>query len=129
MSSVLAIVAAHGTLASGLVSAVDLITGRGAVLRALSNQGLGAAEVSAELVRALDETGANLVFTDLPAGSCTLAARRAQAQRPALTVVIGVNLPMLLEFVLRDGAGQADIAASVERGKEYVRILAPTNVG
>jgi PTS system N-acetylgalactosamine-specific IIA component len=128
-SSVRGIVAAHGSLAPGLVSAVEVITGRGAQLRALSNEGLGAAAVVAELGRLLDETGANVVFTDLPAGSCTLAARRLQKDRPALTVVVGVNLPMLLEFALRDGDANADVAAAVERGKEHVKILAGTNVG
>jgi PTS system N-acetylgalactosamine-specific IIA component len=128
-SSVRAIVAAHGQLAQGLVSAVDVITGRGASLRALSNAGMPAAEVATALGSALDETGAHVVFTDLPAGSCTLAARRLQRDRATLTVVIGVNLPMLLEFVLRDGDSAADVAAAVDRGKEHVRILAPVHVG
>ena len=128
-STVRAIVATHGTLADGLISAVDVITGRGAALRAVSSIGLGAAGVTDALTRALDETGVRVVFTDLPAGSCTLAARRLQKQRGALTVVIGVNLPMLLEFVLRPSGESADVAAAVERGREHIRILGPANVG
>lgn len=126
-SSVRAIVAAHGTLAAGLVSAVDVITGRGAALVPISNAGLDARGTADALARTLDATGAAVVFTDLPAGSCTLAARRLQRDREALTVVIGVNLPMLLEFVLRDGESADDVVQAVERGKEHVRILGPGN--
>jgi PTS system N-acetylgalactosamine-specific IIA component len=128
MSNVRAIVAAHGKLAQGLVSAVDVITGLGASLSAVSNEGLATAGVQAALARVLDETGATVVFTDLPAGSCTLAARRLQRDRATIVVVTGVNLPMLLEFVLRDGSGAPDVAAAVERGREHVRLLAPTHV-
>ncbi|HYV97924.1 MAG TPA: hypothetical protein VE967_10750 [Gemmatimonadaceae bacterium] len=129
-TGVRAIVAAHGSLAQGLVSAVDTITGRAGALLAVSNTGLSAAGVEQALLNALEATGVGVVFTDLPAGSCTLAARRLQRARPALSVVIGVNLPMLLELVLRDTATGADLAAAVERGKEHVRLFAGTgNVG
>ena len=129
MSSVRAIVAGHGTLAAGLVSAVEAITGRGDTLRAFSNSGLGAAAVTVALGQALDDTGANVVFTDLPAGSCTLASRRLQRERPALAVVIGVNLPMLLEFVMREGRNASDATAAMERGREHIRIFDAPNVG
>ncbi len=129
MSSIVGIVAAHGELAAGLVSAVQAITGRGEELLALSNKGLSPSDVVARLGAALDQSGATVVFTDLPAGSCTLAARRLQKERPALTVVVGVNLPMLLEFVLREAHGGEDIEAAVGRGREHVRIIPATNVG
>jgi mannose/fructose-specific phosphotransferase system component IIA len=129
MSSVVGIVAAHGKLAAGLVSAVQAITGRGDALLPVSNEGLSPADVASRLAAALDESGAAVIFTDLPAGSCTLAARRLQKERPALTVVVGVNLPMLLEFVLRDAHGGDDIEAAVGRGREHLRILPAANVG
>jgi mannose/fructose-specific phosphotransferase system component IIA len=129
MSSVVGIVVGHGNLAAGLVSAVQAITGRGDELIPLSNEGANPAGVVARIAGALDESGATVVFTDLPAGSCTLAARRLQKDRPALTVVVGVNLPMLLEFVLRDAHGADDIEAAVGRGRDHVRIMPAPNVG
>lgn len=126
-SGVSAIVAGHGRLAEGLVSAVNMITGRGGSLCALSNEGLGAAEVGEALARAVAATGANVVFTDLPAGSCTLAARRLQRDHKDLFVVTGVNLPMLLEFVMHDGGDAAAVATAIERGREHVRLLAPAH--
>jgi PTS system N-acetylgalactosamine-specific IIA component len=123
MSNVRAIVIAHAKLAQALVSAVDVIAGRGSEFRALSNDGLGATDVAATLRTALDETGAQVVFTDLPAGSCTLAARRMLRDRPGLRVVMGVNLPMLLDYALRDTPGGADVAAAAERGRESIRVV------
>jgi mannose/fructose-specific phosphotransferase system component IIA len=123
------VVAAHGSFADGLVSAVDAITGKGGTLRAVSNTGLSSADMLVALARVLDETGARVVFTDLPAGSCTLAARRLQRERPGLTVVTGVNLPLLLEFVLHDPWSDADVAAAVARGREFMRAFDPANVG
>lgn len=124
-----AVVAAHGSMSEGLVSAVGLISGRAGALRALSNEGLAAAEVKAAIAKALDETGTSVVFTDLPAGSCTLAARRLLRERPSLSVVTGVNLPMLLEFVMRDEAAVPNVVESAERGREHIRVLVAPDVG
>lgn len=123
MSEVRGVVAAHASFAEGLVSAVQAITGRGDLLRSLSNAGRSLADVIAALTALLDETRAHVVFTDLPAGSCTLAARRLQRDRPDLAVVVGVNLPMLLEFVMRDTSTSADLDTAVERGREHIRRL------
>ncbi len=45
--------------------------------------------------------GAQVIFTDLPAGSWTIAARRVQRERPEVVVVTGANLPALLDFVFQ----------------------------
>ena len=98
--SAVAIVAAHGTFAEGLRSAVDQITGRGALLDVLSNARLCAPDIEQAIRDRLAATGAYVVFTDLPAGSCALASRRLLRDRPDVTVVTGVNLATLLDFVL-----------------------------
>ncbi|HEY7877377.1 MAG TPA: hypothetical protein VIC55_04090, partial [Gemmatimonadaceae bacterium] len=71
-----AIVLAHGDLAAAFVAAVDLITGRGDRFEPLSNRGLGSAEIDEMLRERVHALGANVVFTDLPAGSCNFAACR-----------------------------------------------------
>ena len=73
-----AVVAGHGDLAAGLVSAVGQITGRGDLLLPMSNRGLGPAEIEAALREALASGTVRAVFTDLSGGSCTMAARRVQ---------------------------------------------------
>ena len=54
MSNVVAVVAAHGKLAAGLVSAVQAITGRGEELIPVSNEGLSAADVNAAMNAAFE---------------------------------------------------------------------------
>ncbi len=113
-----AIIAAHGSLAAGIVSAVDQITGRGAAFRAVSNSGLCLDDIQSTLERALDETGARVIFTDLPAGSCTMAVRKLLRARPDVTLVTGINLSLLLDFAMQDEGDPVVAAhAAVERGR------------
>jgi PTS system N-acetylgalactosamine-specific IIA component len=134
-SHAVAVVAAHGDLAAGLVSAVAQITGRGDLLLAVSNRGLGPAEIQAALRAAVDGSAVRAVFTDLPGGSCTMAARRLQRERPELSVATGVNLAALLDFVFAADAPavgdaaehdvRAEVARAVERGRAALAACAP----
>ncbi len=94
------IVLGHGALADGLVDAVRQISGVGPeTLIPLSNRGLSPEAVADAVRRAADGRPA-IVFTDMHGGSCAHAARRCAHVRPDIIVVGGVNLPMLLDFVL-----------------------------
>ena len=73
--------AGHGDFAAGLASAVAQISGRDDVFALVTNRGKSAEDIERALRDALDALGANVVFTDLPAGSCTFAARRLQRER------------------------------------------------
>lgn len=112
------IVVAHGALAEGLVDAVRQITGVGEdVLVPLSNRGLSPETLAAEL-RARLGAGPTVVFTDLPSGSCGLAARRLCQERTNLVVVGGVNLPLLLDFALHRQLPLGELVARLlERGR------------
>ena len=100
-SGVRGIVIAHGDMASGLVDAVRHIAGvTGDFLTPLSNRGLGP-DALAQEVRKLASDEPTIVFTDLQSGSCGFAARRCVQEIPTLVVISGVNLPILLEFVMR----------------------------
>jgi PTS system N-acetylgalactosamine-specific IIA component len=122
-----AVVAAHGDLAAGLVSAVEQITGRGGLLRPFTNRGLCGAEVEGALRAVVDAGATRAIFTDLPGGSCTMAARRLQRERPELVVATGVNLAALLDFVCgvdhataADCGPPADAPTSVEATRALV---------
>lgn len=118
VSPVRAIVAAHGSFAAGIVSAVDQITGRGGALRAISNSGLCLDDIQGTLAATLDETGAKVIFTDLPAGSCTMAVRRLLRERPDVTLITGINLSLLLDFIMQDGTDAVAAArAALDRGR------------
>ncbi|MCC6319184.1 MAG: hypothetical protein IT361_16040 [Gemmatimonadaceae bacterium] len=118
-----ALIAGHGDFATGLVSAAVQITGRDDVFVSLSNRGLSAADVAAAMARILDETGARVVFTDLPAGSCTMAARRLQRERADLLVVVGVNLATLLDFIFDDADDAVAARQAAEKGRAAIAIL------
>lgn len=105
-----AIVAAHGDLAAGLVSAVDQITGRGDLFVAMTNTGMGAAEIERAILELVDGRGIRVIFTDLPAGSCTIAARRVLAARPGVVLVTGASLPLLLDFMSHEELPPAEAA-------------------
>ncbi len=125
MSDRVAIILAHGELAAGMVSAVQQITGRGDRFVALSNAGLGAAEIEQRLRELVERTGARVIFTDLPAGSCNFAAARLLRDREDIIVVSGANLPTLLYYAMHDELPPADGAArAVEHGTPALRLFA-----
>ena len=91
---------AHGEMAAGIVDAVRQITGAGPdVVVPLSNRGLSPESLAARLRELIGGVPA-ILFTDLPAGSCGFAARMLAREASQLVVISGVNLPVLLEFVL-----------------------------
>jgi mannose/fructose-specific phosphotransferase system component IIA len=103
------IVIGHGALADGLVDAVRQIAGVGDdVLVPLSNRGL-APEAVAEAAERLAAGRPAIIFTDMHGGSCTHAARRFARTHPEIVVVGGVNLPMLLDFVLHRDLPPAEL--------------------
>jgi PTS system N-acetylgalactosamine-specific IIA component len=120
-----AVVAAHGDLAAGVISGVEQISGRGSVFTAISNAALDADGLLGAVRDAVQASAARVVFTDLPAGSCTIAARRLQREVPGLTVVTGVNLAMLLDFALKAGPADAAPARAAAKGREAITVAAP----
>lgn len=128
MSKYRALIAGHGDFAAGIVSAAVQITGRDDVFASLSNRGLSAADVAAAMGNILDESGARVVFTDLPAGSCTMAARRLQRDRPGLVVVVGVNLATLLDFIFDDAEDGAAARQAATKGRDALTVLGDPGV-
>ena len=99
-------------------SAVEQITGLGSVFVTLSNAGLSPGGIEQTLRALIAEHNVRLVFTDLPAGSCTMASRRLTRDGSVLTVVTGVTLPTLLAFALGASPHEA-----VERGREALVVV------
>ena len=117
------LVAGHADFAAGMISAVEQITGRGEVLVPIQVRGLCGDDIQKLLHDSLIETGARVIFTDLQAGSCTMAARRVLREIGAGVLVAGTNLPMLLDFALSTNASAAEAAATAaERGRASVSV-------
>jgi mannose/fructose-specific phosphotransferase system component IIA len=115
------VVLGHGALASGLISAVRRIAGTDEdVLVGLSNEGLGPDAIR-ERVDEILAGGPGVVFADLREGSCGLAARRCCKGRADRLLVTGVNLPILLDFVMQRHRPIPELAERlVQRGQSAV---------
>lgn len=111
-----ALVIGHADFAAGLISAVDQITGRGAMLVGLSIAGMTREEMDA-VVAAHIRDGVQVIFTDLPGGSATTCSWRVCGKAKGQVVVSGVNLPTLLDFVLSQDASPDDAIKAAERGR------------
>jgi len=126
-SSARAIIAGHGEFAAGLVSAVEQITGRGDQLLPVAITGLGGDDIERLLRDRMHATGIRVVFTDLQAGSCTMAARRVLRGMTDAVVVCGTNLPLLLDFVFNDRATPSEAARhAAERGRAAIALVGTT---
>jgi PTS system N-acetylgalactosamine-specific IIA component len=121
-----ALVAGHADFAFGLVSAVELITGRGAMLVPIQVKGLCGADIELLLRESMMSTGVRIIFTDLQAGSCTMAARRVLRQLGEGTLVAGANLPMLLDFAMSPNGDAAAATTAAERGRAAVSVHGST---
>jgi mannose/fructose-specific phosphotransferase system component IIA len=119
-----AIVVGHGQFSAGLVSAVGQICGLADKLVVLSNVGQTPQDIEATLRDQLERTGARVIFTDLPGGSATIAARRIARENPDIVLVSGVNLATLLDFVFSSADTPEEAArAAAERGKASLIVI------
>ncbi len=126
-SSPRAIVAGHGEFAAGLVSAVDVITGLGHLFHPLAVPELSAADIEALLRTTMERTGARVLFTDLYAGSCTMAARRILRGMPDAVLVSGANLPTLLDFAFAESKPALTAARhAADRGRSSITAVEGT---
>lgn len=119
-----AIVVGHGEFAAGLVSAVGQICGLADKLVVLSMIGMTPEDIEGAIREQVTRTGARVIFTDLPAGSATLAARRIVKDDPGVVLVSGVNLATLLDFVFNTSVPPTEAArAAAERGKASLIVV------
>ncbi len=96
-----ALLVTHGALGEELVKTAEAILGVQTDVTTLSNTGYGSdelAEAIEERVRSVPAERPVVLFTDLAAGSCGIASRRARCDGRDVRRITGINLPMLLEF-------------------------------
>lgn len=112
------IVLCHGEMAIGLVDAVREIAGDAAdALVPMSNRGCSPDALASRIQETLCE-GPAILFTDLQVGSCGFAARRLCRGDERLCVIAGVNLPLLVDFVMhRDMSIDELVPRLVEKGR------------
>lgn len=117
-----AVLVTHGVLGEELVRTVEAILGAQSAVITVSNSGLSADglrdRIDAEIA-GLPEGVPVVLFSDLAAGSCGIATRRADPAARTVKRIAGVNLPMLLEFFYnRDAIPLEQLLARMEaKGK------------
>jgi len=90
----------------------------------LSMMGMTPEDIESTIREQLDRTGARVIFTDLPAGSATIAARRIVKEDPGIVLVSGVNLATLLDFVFNTAMSPTEAArTAAERGKASLIVV------
>jgi len=118
-----AIVAGHGDFAAGLVSAVQQITGRGDQLIPVAVKQLSVEAIEQLLRDRMLEANVRVIFTDLQAGSCTMASRRILRGMDDAVLIAGANLPTLLDFVFAEGRPAPEAARhAAERGRAAIAV-------
>lgn len=96
-----ALLVTHGVLGEELVRTVESILGPQGDVITVSNNGLSADGLDDAIlsgVKGVPPERPIVLFSDLAAGSCGIATRRAALQDRVLRRASGINLPMLLEF-------------------------------
>jgi PTS system N-acetylgalactosamine-specific IIA component len=117
------LVAGHADFAAGLIGAVEMISGCGNVLIPIQVRGLCGDDIQKLLYDTCMESGVRVIFTDLQAGSCTMAARRVLKQLGDGVLVAGANLPMLLDFAMSSNENAIEAATTAaERGRAAVSV-------
>lgn len=98
-----AIVVSHGSLARGLVSAMEAVLGSQPDVFWLSNTGKTPAMLQTEIEGLIADRAAGkdvYLLTDLRGGSCASTCLRTSRVTGVRGVFYGTNLTLLLEFVL-----------------------------
>ena len=112
----------HGTLAEGMKSSVELITGKQENLYFINAYIDGNTNIPQEVAKIIDQYIAQgdelLIFTDILGGSVNNAVTEF-TQNPQIHIITGMNLPLVLNILLEDnGTIGADIESSLELAKE-----------
>ncbi len=110
------IIIAHGPIAEALIRAVEGILGKTSYLYGFSTSELSRETIQEQIASVLasadwpDET---LIMVTLKGGSCWHAAISTMQLYSNISVVSGVNLPMLLSFVTKRNGRQLDELATM----------------
>lgn len=125
-----ALVVTHGGIGLELVGVVEQIMGPVPGLRALSNRGKSAQDIT-EAIRSWlaepapgvpGEAGKSLLFIDDYGGSCATASQLASGPDPDVAIISGVNLAMLLGYVTwrETTEFKALVRRLVDKGREAI---------
>ena len=108
-SKLACVIVCHGGVADALMGAVEGILGKQSGWVSVSNSRRSMDTLRLELEEALKEFSEEevFIFTDLAGGSCYNSCRQLAVEGKEVTIISGVNLPILLEFFLHRESSDA----------------------
>jgi mannose/fructose-specific phosphotransferase system component IIA len=118
------VVACHGRLAEALIDATERISGVTGVLVPVTNTDCDRGLIERRIADAVGP-GPAVVFTDLASGSCLIAAATLARKEVEgrVSIVTGVNLAMLIDFVFHRDLSLADATARIaESGRKAIQV-------
>ncbi|MBN1163914.1 MAG: hypothetical protein JXB45_05000 [Candidatus Krumholzibacteriota bacterium] len=121
------IIVTHGRLAFELLETVNLIVGRKDCCAAIAGSDLSDRELTSRIKEVIEENSDKyvLLFVDYFGGSCYMNCQRAAHGKDRIKVISGVNLPILLDFVTKEGSLEVEemIEHLVQRGRESIKVI------
>lgn len=118
------LIATHGGLADGLLSAVELLAGKQEKVKTIGlYHGDGIDEFTEKVAKAyeeLDDGDGVMVFVDVLGGSPSNAVMKLMNQKSGVKAITGVNMPMVIQavFVREEGTVEELCDVCSMAGKE-----------
>ncbi len=118
------VIIGHGDFAQAMLSTAERIVGKQELIETISNTGLSCESLDNKVKESIDRNKnyETIVFVDLPGGSCTISCFNLLKDNKNIKVICGVNLPMLLEFIMLRDKYSADrlIAVLIKKGQDNI---------
>lgn len=121
------VIVTHGPLAEALRAAAGQVVGDVRALEAVSNEGCSLETMTTKVRAAIERLGTTgtIVFVDSRGSSCATSSFGALQDLPNVRIIAGVNLPMLVDFLLRREDYDLDrmVERLLQRGRSSVQLL------
>ncbi len=122
------VLASHGGLADGARDTLDMIVGDVSNVHTISLARDDKDQIedrALALIDSFDPSDAVYVLTDMLGSSVNNQMVSLQAKRPEVTVISGMNLPLILEIALSDEPlSEAAIAEVIEQSRAGIQNIA-----
>lgn len=117
------IIIGHGEFARAVFDTAEKIVGKQKLVEVISNAELSCEMLCEKIKEVIHKyEGEQLIFVDLPGGSCTISCLSLMKTNRHLKIISGVNLPMLIEFfILREKYSTEEIVPIlIKKGRDNI---------